>query len=218
MNEMVEKNNFEVMKDLQGYFKEGERRAIYTAAKTFRDKALIRLLWVTGRRINEILNIKVSEIDFQLKAITIHVEKKTKKIKDEHGNKIKTKYDKLSLSYLDEGSTKLIKAYITNSNLKSTDYLFNSEFNKNKPISRQRAFQIVRKLAEEVGINNVGGKQPHPHHFRHTYAIDQARNMKSPADVRKLQMTMDHSSLAVTEQYLKFSDEEIKTLVENVRD
>jgi integrase len=90
----------------------------------------------------------------------------------------------------------------------------NRLINKNKPISRQRAFQIVRKLAEEVGINNVGGKQPHPHHFRHTYAIDQARNMKSPADVRKLQMTMDHSSLAVTEQYLKFSDEEIKLILQ----
>ena len=117
MNEMVEKNNFEVMKDLQGYFKDGERRAIYTAAKSFRDKALIRLLWVTGRRINEILNIKVNEIDFQLKAITIHVEKKTKKIKDEQGNKVKTKYDKLSLSYLDDGTVKLINAHITNSNL-----------------------------------------------------------------------------------------------------
>ena len=213
---MTEKNNFEVMKDLQGYFKDGERKLIYNGAESLRDKVLIRLLWITGRRINEILNIKINEIDFELKALTIHVEKKTKKVKDSLGNKVKVKFDKLSLSYLDDFTTKLLIYFINQTQLKDNDYLFKSDFKENKPITRQRAFQVIRRTCKKAGIDNIGGKKPHPHHFRHTFAIDQAKRMKSPSDVRKLQMTMDHSSLAVTEQYLKFSDEEIRTLVNNV--
>jgi site-specific recombinase XerD len=44
-----------------------------------------------------------------------------------------------------------------------------------------------------------------------------ARKMKSPGDVRKLQMMMEHSNLAVTEQYLQFSDEDVKEMT-NVGD
>ena len=211
MNDMVEKNSFEVMKDLQGYFKDGERKLIYNSAESFRDKVLIRLLWITGRRINEILNIKVSEIDLELKAITIHVEKKTRKI-----NNIRVKHDKTSLSYLDDYTNKLLISYINQMDLKSNDFLFKSEFKDNRPITRQRAFQIIRSSCKKAGINNVGNSKPHPHHFRHTYAIDQAKNMKSPSDVRKLQMSMDHSSLAVTEQYLKYNEDVIKELIGNV--
>ena len=216
---MGEKNNFEVMGDLQGYFKEGERKAIYNHAETLRDKALIRLLWVTGRRVGEILSIRISEIDFQSKSVLIHVEKKTKKIGvDETGKAIKGKYDKTSLSYLDDFTIRLLLAYVSSNNLNPNDYLFKSEFIPEKHITRQRAFQIVRNCCTKAGIFKVGNKEPHPHHFRHSYAIDQANNMNSPADIRKLEMAMDHSSLAVTEKYLKFADKEIRKLVDNVRD
>lgn len=207
------------MQDYQGYFKDGERKAIYNSAETLRDKILIRLLWVTGRRINEILNIKVHEIDFNLKQVTIHVEKKTKKIGvDELGNSIRGKFDKLSLSYLDDFTINLLKYYIKSFNITDNMYLFLSDFKSDKPITRQRAFQIVRRLCEKAGVHKVGDTLPHPHHFRHTFAIDMARKMKSPEDVRKLQMALDHSSLSVTERYLKFSNEEIRGLVNNIGD
>ena len=215
---MEDKNGFTVMKDLQGYFKEGERKAIYNAAESYRDKVLIRLLWVTGRRINEVLRIKVSEIDFELKAITIHVEKKTKKIKDEYGDKIKVKNDLLSLSYIDEKTINILKHFIISNHLQSNDFIFKSEFNPVKPITRQRAFAIIRKASSNAGIDKVGNRRPHPHHFRHSFAVDMARKMKTPADVRKLQIAMDHSNLGVTEQYLKFADQEIREFIQDIGD
>ena len=199
----MEKNSFEVMRDLAGYFKEGERKAIYNAADSSRDKLLIRLLWITGRRIGEILKIKVNEVDVQNKSLIIHVEKKSNK-------------DFASLSYIDEFTLNFINTFIIANGLKDNDYIFKSSFKGNNPISRQRAFQIIRKACDKAGINKVGKTKPHPHHFRHSFAIDQAKNMKNPSDVRKLQMALNHSTLAVTEKYLRFADEEIKNLPNNV--
>lgn len=227
---MVENNSFQVMKDLQGYFKDGERKAIYNAAESLRDKLLIRLLWITGRRINEILNIKVHEIDNELKQMTIHIEKKTMKLKDDNGKDVLNEYNKpirikkdvLDISYIDGFTYSLIISYINENKLQGDDYLFRSDFkNKDeieKPITRQRAFQIVRRLCKIVGIEKVGNDEPHPHHFRHSLAVDIAKQMKNPADVRKLQNILGHSSLAVTEQYLKFSNEEIRELINKIGD
>jgi site-specific recombinase XerD len=39
--------------------------------------------------------------------------------------------------------------------------------------------------------------------------------MKSPSDVRKLQMLLEHSSLAITEQYLQFNDSDTRDLIED---
>jgi len=214
---MAEKNNFQVMRDLQGFFKDGERKAIYNSAENLRDKVLIRLLWVTGRRLSEILHIKINEINAKEKSVVIHVEKKTKKIKEGNIEK-RVRLDYVALSYLDDFTIKLIIYFVNINKLQANDYLFKSDFKDNQPISRQRAFQVVRNACSKVGIERVGKDKPHPHHFRHSYAIDQAKSMKHPADVRKLQMALNHSSLAVTEQYLKFSDKEIKSLVNNVKD
>ena len=206
------------MKDLQGYFRDGERERLYNSADNLRDKTLIRLLWITGRRINEILNIKISEIDFEKKTIVIHVEKKTKSIKNKEGIKSRIKNDFLSLSHIDNFTIDLLKLYIIDYKLTTMDYLFKSSFNENKPITRQRAFNILKRIGKEADVNNVGNKGIHPHHFRHTYAIDVAKKMKTPADVRKLQLLLDHSSLAVTEQYLKFSDKDVSELIESLYD
>jgi integrase len=208
---MVEQN-YSAIKDLQGYFKEGERKAMFVAAQSSRDKLLIRMLWVTGRRITEILDIRIHEIDFQINKIAFHIEKKTERV-----NGVRQKKDLVKLKPIDDFTVRLIKAYIAESNLSSDKYLFESEFNPGRPITRQRAYDIVRWCAEKAGIEQVGGCKPHPHHFRHSYAIDMARKMKSPSDVRKLQMMMEHSNLAVTEQYLQFSDEELKEMT-NVGD
>lgn len=215
------------MNDLTGYFKEGQRKMIYNAADNIRDKVLIRLLWMTGRRIGEILSIRVSDIDFDKSSIVTHIEKKTQNKKDEHGNiirndngrPVKIKLDLTDLTEIDDFTKRLIIEYVNRLGLQSNDYLLRSDFkDENKPISRQRADQIIKRLSYSVGIYKVGNKKPHVHNFRHSFAIDMANKMKSPADVRKLQMMMNHSTLAVTETYLKFNREGFKELLNNIGD
>lgn len=206
----MERNNYEVMRDLQGFFKPGERAKIYEAADTLRDKVLVRLLWKTGRRIGEILMVKVRDIDFDNLAIVWHIEKKTKKVNGE-----RVKFDLRKRKPIDTTTGTLLQYYVEAMELRHYEFLFKSPYNSEKAISRQRAYQIIERLCERCGIENVGSKKPHPHHFRHTFAIELARKLKTPADVRKLQMIMEHSNLGVTEQYLQFSDEELRELMED---
>jgi len=196
----MENQTIEVMRDLSGYFKEGQIRKIYYACDKWRDRLLIRLLWKTGRRISEILELKVSDIDFTEGRILWNILKKKKPYK--------------TWKPIDSKTLQLLGWYINEVGLQEDHFVLNAG-DPYKHISRQRAFQIVRRASKKAGIKKVGEKKPHPHHFRHSLAVDMAKKMKSPADVRKLQKYLEHSNLAVTEVYLQFGDEEIRGLLED---
>ena len=198
------------MRDLQGFLRERDIIRIYNAAEGYRDKALIRLLWKSGRRITEILLVRVSDIDFEDNAIVWHIEKKTKKVEGE-----RVKFDLRKRKPIDNFTAKLLRHYIYEYGLKDNDFLFPSPVHKDRPITRQRAFQIVRRVCEKAGIYYVGNKKPHPHHFRHSFAVNAVKKMKSPAGVRKLQMFLEHSTLGITENYLQFADDDLRELVED---
>jgi integrase len=190
---------YEVMKDPDGFFRPGQREAIYNSCRSDRDRLLIRLLWKTGRRIGEILNLKVRNINFDEAEILWFIEKKKKEFP--------------RWKPCDGETLGLLKEYTKGTDI--DEYIFKSSQKVEGPISRQRAFQIIRELCKKAGIDYVGSKAPHPHHFRHSFAVDKARKLKSPADIRKLQMYLEHNNLGMTEQYLQFGNEELRSLVED---
>ena len=191
---------YKVMQDLTGYFRTGQREAIYNACKTDRDKLIIKLLWKTGRRIGEVLLIKIKDLDFEQNNILWNIEKKKK----EHR----------AWKPIDSETMEQVKLYVEKEGLTTESFLFPSNSGSGH-ITRQWVFNVVRKACADCGINYVGGKQPHPHHFRHSFAIEKARKMKSPADLRKLQMYMEHATIDMTQNYLQFGDEEMRSLVED---
>lgn len=191
--------NTGIMSDLQGFFQEGQREAIYNACSNPRDKLLIRLLWKTGRRIGEILALNVNEIDFEHKNILWHIEKKKREF--------------LKWKPIDKETLDMLNDYIKSAGLYDEDPVF-LNFNTGRGLTRIRAYQIVRDSAKKAGMYFIGKKKPHPHHFRHSFAIEKARKLKSPADMRKLQQYMEHSNMGMTEQYLQFGDEDQRSLVE----
>ena len=197
---MEQENNIEVMKDLQGFFRKGERKRIYNSCDSWRDKVLIRLLWKTGRRISEILQVKVKDIDFANSNVLFIILKKKVPFK--------------RWKPIDKFTMDLLHLYVSKGNLKKDHYLLHGG-NPNKYISRQRAFQIVRRLCKKAGIEKVGNSLPHPHHFRHSFAIDLANRTKSAGDVRLLQMALEHSTLAMTQQYLQFGNSDLRKLIED---
>ena len=162
---------------------------------------MIRLLWKSGRRISEVLNIKRGDIDFDNRMILWDILKKKKAIR--------------KWKPIDDWTLGLLSDYLLKSNLDKKEYFLLHTGNPLKHMTRQRAFQIIRKSCKKANIDLVGNKKPHPHHFRHTFSVDIARKMKSPADVRKLQMLLEHSNLNTTEQYLQFSDLEMRDLIDS---
>lgn len=191
---------YNIMKDLSGYFKPGERERIYYHLKSARDRLIIRLLWKTGRRISEVLMVKVKDIDFDDNRILWNIEKKRKGYR--------------AWKPIDEETMFEVSKYIANNGLDNESYLFPSS-SRTGYLTRIRVYQILSKACEELGIFYVGAKKPHPHHFRHSFAIDKAKKLKSPADMRKLQQYLEHSSLSMTENYLQFGSGDLRSIVDD---
>jgi integrase len=197
---MERETSIEIMKDITGFFSEQQRKDIYNACDSWRDRVLIRLLWKTGRRISEVLQVKVQDIDFENGNVAFIILKKNKKYK--------------KWKPLDNFTRELLTAYVKYAQLQPHHYLLHAGYPQ-KHISRQRAYQIVRRLCKKVGIEKVGEDLPHPHHFRHSFVIDLTKKAKSPAHLRQIQQIMEHSSLAVTEQYMQFGQQDLRELIQD---
>jgi len=202
------------MKDLQGYFKESEIVSFFAGIKNQRDLLLFRMLYKSGRRVSEILCLKVNDIDWIQGMISYQILKKKDK-------------EYRALKLVDQKTLNILEKYIKDYELGENDYLFpqekrrdtNSKGEKSIKIcphlSRCTAYYLTKKYAEKAGILKVGNKPPHPHCFRHTFAVRMAQKMTNPADMRKLQMWLEHADMAVTQTYLQFNQEDMRSIIES---
>lgn len=88
-----------------------------------------------------------------------------------------------------------IEEYINRNNLVEGEYLFKSRKGINKPITRQRAWQIIKELADEVKINYVVGCHSLRKYFARTY-------YEQTGDLIGLSEMLNHSSERVTLIYI----------------
>lgn len=88
-----------------------------------------------------------------------------------------------------------IEEYINKFELVEGEYLFKSRKGVNKPITRQRAWQIIKKLANEVKINYVVGCHSLRKYFARTY-------YEQTGDLIGLSEMLNHSSPRVTLIYI----------------
>ena len=133
------------MKDLRNYLKPDEiERMLDEAGKTGneRDYLLIRILWKTGIRVSELINLESSWIDDEDKMITVLGK----------GNKMRR-------TPIDRDTLRNLRRYIKDKEIKN-DKIFN--------MTRQRVFQIIKETAKNAGID----KPIHPHTLRHSYAVN----------------------------------------------
>lgn len=88
-----------------------------------------------------------------------------------------------------------IEEYINKFELVDGEYLFKSRKGVNKPITRQRAWQIIKQLANEVKINYVVGCHSLRKYFARTY-------YEQTGDLIGLSEMLNHSSERVTLIYI----------------
>lgn len=82
-----------------------------------------------------------------------------------------------------------------------TDYIFKSRNAKNKPISRSRAYSIIRTAAEEIGLE----ERIRCHSLRKTYGYHAWKNGVPPAVIMDI---YNHSSIEITKRYLSINQDE----------
>lgn len=155
----------------------------------YRNKAMLELLYATGMRISELLNLELSNINFEDESV-----------------KVMGKGSKERIIPISDISIRYLKEYIDeyrNFILKTnqSEYVF---INYNgKKMSRQGFFKILKKICNECGIN----KEISPHILRHSFATHLLNN---GADLRIIQELLGHENISTTEIYSHISHEKIK--------
>ena len=155
----------------------------------YRDKAMLELMYGSGLRVSELVNLTIYNIDFQNKLILI----------EGKGNKERIvpmsdySYDALK-DYLDIRNS-LIKPG------KSEDKLFLN--NHGEGITRHGFNYILKNILKDKDINN----NITPHSLRHTFATDLLNN---GADLRSIQELLGHSDLTTTRIYTHVINSKLK--------
>ena len=155
----------------------------------YRNKAMLELLYATGTRISELLNLELNHIDFD--ECIIRVTGKGKKDRIIPIGNTAINYLKL---YINDYRKFILKT-------KTNNYVF---LNKNgEKMSRQGFFKILKELAHNAGIT----KELSPHTLRHSFATHLLNN---GADLRIIQELLGHENLSTTEIYSHLGNKKIE--------
>ena len=153
-----------------------------------RDKLIIELLYATGLRVSELVNIKIKDIDMNNKTIKV-LGKGSKERIVLYNNHTKEALSK----YLNDGYHEL--------NKKNNGYLI---LNKNgDKLSDRYVRNIINKLVRKAGLNI----KVSPHTIRHTFATDM---LEEGADLVTVKELLGHESLNTTSIYTHITNEQIK--------
>jgi len=151
-----------------------------------RDRAILELLYGTGMRISELINLKMSAVYDEIGFIKI-VGKGNKERLVPYGGFAQKAVER----YLSEVREK--KRGIVES-----DILFLSS--RNRKFSRVGLWKVIKKYALTAGI----GKDVTPHTFRHSFATHM---IEGGADLRIVQELLGHASITTTQIYTQVDRE-----------
>ena len=160
-----------------------------TDCYSYRNKAMLELLYSTGLRVSELVNLELSNIDLEsctLKTIGKGNKERIIPISDYALYYVE--------KYINEYRGSMLKKGVNN-------YVFIN--NHGNVMTRQGFFKIIKKLASEKDI-----KTPiSPHTLRHSFAT---HLLDYGADLRSIQEMLGHSNLSTTQIYTHVSSEHLK--------
>lgn len=160
-----------------------------TDCYSYRNKAMLELLYSTGLRVSELVNLELSNIDLEnctLKTIGKGNKERIIPISDYALYYVE--------KYINEYRGSMLKKGVNN-------YVFIN--NHGNVMTRQGFFKIIKKLAVEKNI-----KIPiSPHTLRHSFAT---HLLDYGADLRSIQEMLGHSNLSTTQIYTHVSSEHLK--------
>lgn len=155
-----------------------------------RDKLILTLLYSSGLRVSELVNLIVKDIDFEERTILI-----------------RGKGDKDRVVLFDKNAKLLILEYLNLRNT-SSKYLFTNR--RGNPLTTRYVQIMIKKYGEKAGIT----KKVTPHVLRHSYAT---HLLKNGVDIRVIQQLLGHSSLSTTQIYTSVDMDTIKSVYDQAK-
>lgn len=156
---------------------------------SYRNKAMLELMYSSGLRVSELINLKITDIDLDMALVRIF-----------------GKGSKERIIPLGQYAVNALNEYITyhrGSMLKNkpSNYLFLSS--RGDIMTRQAFFKTLKKLAKTQGIKTEFS----PHTLRHSFAT---HLLKHGADLRSIQELLGHSDVSSTQIYTHITNEKLK--------
>ncbi|MDQ8735805.1 tyrosine-type recombinase/integrase [Paenibacillus sp. LHD-38] len=165
--------------------------AVYRSVTNIRDKLLLRILYESGLRISEALNLEISDFNFSKQSIKV--------------TKSKTVAGEGRTVYVDADTMNVFQDYLIDiCDEFDSNYVFLTLNGKNhgKQLSYSAVSSMVKRAIKKSNVPFT------PHMLRHTYATELHAN---GVDVGVIQQLLGHSSVQTTfNTYIHPSDETIR--------
>jgi len=156
-----------------------------------RDQAMLELLYATGLRVSELVQLQTQRVSFQGDYVTVKGK----------GSKVRAvpfgKWAREKLSkYMTVSRPKLLKG-------KSSPFVFTNR--SGKPMTRQGFWKLIRRHALLAGID----KKVKPHTLRHSFAT---HLLEGGADLRSVQSMLGHADISTTQIYTHVDGARLKAV------
>lgn len=156
--------------------------------KDYRDKAMLELLYATGIRVTELINLRLKDVNMQLSYITC----------DDANNERIIPFGSEAKSALSKYINDVRKVMISNPD---NDILFSNC--SGNPMSRQGFWKLIKYYGNKAGIES----EITPHTLRHSFA---AHLVANGADLKSVQEMMGHSDISTTQVYANINSKRIR--------
>ena len=152
-----------------------------------RDKAMIEMLYATGMRISELVNLKITDVDMKRCVV-----------------KVFGKGSKERLVPFGETALDSLRSYLNEREQSSSKEIFLS--NRGKKMTRVAFWQRVKiYLIRENLKNSIS-----PHTLRHAFAT---HLLNRGADLRSVQLLLGHSDLSTTQIYTHIAKQRLSDVL-----
>lgn len=198
-NNIVKNNPFNIIhsmkkeKKLPEYFKYNEYVELVNSIDTnnilgVRNKCIFEILLCTGCRVNELVNIKLDDIDINNQEI-----------------KVLGKGNKERIVYLGSYAIDSLLQYLSIRkellNQKTSEYLFLNH------LGSKLTTRGIRDIIDKILLSSSTKLKITPHTFRHSFAT---MMLNEGCDLKSVQELLGHASLSTTSIYTHVSNEELK--------
>lgn len=163
-----------------------------TTSEGFRDRTMLEVLYATGMRVSELINLTLERVDLNMKYIIAFGKGSKERIVP-----LGSVAAEFLQQYLEKVRPKLTHA------ARNTNIVFLA-FGGHE-LTRQRFWQIIRAYGRKANIN----KALTPHILRHSFATHLLDN---GADLRSVQELLGHSDISTTQIYTHLTNKRLRDI------
>ena len=157
----------------------------------YRDRAMFEILYATGLRVSELINIKLTDLQLDVGYLVAFGKRSKQRIVPvgEEAVSALNNYLKFARPFLEKDAG-------------ASEVFLNRS---GRGLTRQGFWKIIKRRAQQTGIN----KNITPHTLRHSFATHLLDN---GADLRSVQMMLGHADISTTQIYTHVTRERLKKI------